>query len=528
MTKLTDEVKIEILRLHNDKWSSRAIAAELGLGKSTVNDFLSETYHKDWWEEHNKPIAAGNKYDHYRNLPRAKGKKFIVTSAQNNTYVHAQFLASLETMAEYEGAEIIVGTFSYNKTGFQNLGKGDGEWFDPKITKYIRDEPVKLADDLIWCGELNILPTAVRPLSGLQGYTKGCSGIVPHAKVQLESLPTHKNKDARFLYTTGAVTLRNYVEKKAGQKASFDHVYGALIVEVDEEGDWFVRQLSADSDTGHFYDLDKLYTPFGVETDQRVEAINYGDLHCEKGDPEAFLASFGYGNSMLNVLRPKYQMVHDVIDFTTRNHHNINDPYFRYQTYTHKVEDDFHVVGDVLESMQRDFSEIVVVESNHDLAFQRWLKEANYKNDSIDNALFFLEAQYWQLTAIKQGCAEEFSIFEHMLKDRHPALKDVRFLRIDESFLLCGEDGIEAGCHGHVGNGGARGSVQSFAKLEMRYNIGHGHGACIFNGVFMAGVLGKLDMGYNLGGSNWSHSNIVTYPNGKRTIVTIKNGRWRA
>jgi len=35
-------------------------------------------------------------------------------------------------------------------------------------------------------------------------------------------------------------------------------------------------------------------------------------------------------------------------------------------------------------------------------------------------------------------------------------------------------------------------------------------------------------MGYNKGLSAWSHSFIVTYQNGKRTIVTIKDGKgWR-
>jgi hypothetical protein len=33
---------------------------------------------------------------------------------------------------------------------------------------------------------------------------------------------------------------------------------------------------------------------------------------------------------------------------------------------------------------------------------------------------------------------------------------------------------------------------------------------------------------YTKGPSNWTHSHIVTYTNGKRTIVTIYNGKWRA
>lgn len=35
-------------------------------------------------------------------------------------------------------------------------------------------------------------------------------------------------------------------------------------------------------------------------------------------------------------------------------------------------------------------------------------------------------------------------------------------------------------------------------------------------------------MGYNHGPSSWTASNIVTYVNGKRTIVTKRGRRWQA
>ena len=54
------------------------------------------------------------------------------------------------------------------------------------------------------------------------------------------------------------------------------------------------------------------------------------------------------------------------------------------------------------------------------------------------------------------------------------------------------------------------------------------HTAGIIDGVYTAGVSGKLDMEYNKGPSSWSHSHVVTYPNGKRAIITVKNGKWKA
>lgn len=525
-----DSVKIEVFRLSNDGWSIREISERLGISKTSIGDFLRQKTYQAWWSENQKPIAAGVKDDHHTNIKKLNRRRYILTSAQNNTFVHTKFFDTLEVAADHLDAQILVGTFSYNTNGFQNLEKGDGEWFDPKIKPYITDEPVQLCEGLTWFGELNILPTAVNPLSGFHSYSKGGSGIVPHAKMQLESLPTHKTEPCRMMYTTGAVTLRNYIEKKAGQKASFHHVFGALLVEVDDDGDWFVRQLVANSDTGEFQDLDTYYHPQGVNEGVRVEAINWGDIHVEKLDRNVFHGAMSVDNenSMLMQLKPKYQFVHDVLDMKSRNHHNINDPYFRFKQamveQQDSVKDDCDKVNSFLCKINVDFSRIIVVESNHDLALKRWLRESDYKNDPV-NAIFFLECQLAMYKAIARG-DDNFSILEHVIKNSNQAHYGITFLRTDESFRICGD--IECGHHGHLGVNGSRGSIGVYQKLGTRYNIGHSHSAGIKDGVYVAGVSGELDMGYNEGGSSWSHSHIVTYPNGKRAIITMKDDKWRA
>ena len=94
----------------------------------------------------------------------------------------------------------------------------------------------------------------------------------------------------------------------------------------------------------------------------------------------------------------------------------------------------------------------------------------------------------------------------------------------DESLKIAG---IEHGMHGHLGPNGARGNPKNL-RTAGKANTGHTHSAGIVDGVYTAGVYGELDMGYNKGLSSWSHSFIITYPNGKRTICTIKDGRaWR-
>ena len=531
-TRLEDDnIKLEVLRYNQEGLSQKQISELTGVPKSTVGDFLSRRSYTTWWDNFGeKPVASGSVNDHHEDIETLGVGTYIAISAQNNTYVHNNFMDSLEVMAAEKEAKILCGTFTYNKSGFQNLSKDDELWYDPRIQKYILDRPVMLCDDLVWCGELNILPTAVNPLSGLHSYTRNASGIIPHAKLQLESIPTHKTEPAKMMYTTGAVTKRNYIQKKAGQKAEFHHVFGALVIEVDKDGTWFVRQLIAEKETGCFYDLNKYYTPKGSYDSHYVESVNWGDLHSEKKDDQVYDISFRNPDSILDTLKPKYQFVNDVLDFTSRNHHNINDPYFRFSKYVEdkdSVKDNILDVIGTLKSMHRPFCQTVVVESNHDLALERWLKTADYKADPA-NALFFLECQLEKYRSIERG-ERDFSIFEWTVKHHCEDLRNVRFLRTDESFRICDEDGrgIECGQHGHNGANGSRGGIAVFQRMGSRYNVGHTHTAMIKDGVYYAGVSGSLDMGYNVGGSSWSNSHIVTYPNGKRAIITIRNGKWR-
>jgi hypothetical protein len=86
--------------------------------------------------------------------------------------------------------------------------------------------------------------------------------------------------------------------------------------------------------------------------------------------------------------------------------------------------------------------------------------------------------------------------------------------------------------HFDLGNNGARGSLGQFASMGRRANGGHSHSSGIDGGAFQTGAKIKLRQEYNHGPSSWSHSDIITYANSKRAIVTFytSEGRskWRA
>ena len=471
-----------------------------------------------------KPIASGTEATPDERRKWLRGKRFVITSAQNNTHVSKPFLESLKQYCKSNSAQLIVSTFTYNKNGFQKSEKdSDGIWYDPSIRDYINNDAAFITDGLSYCGELNILPTAVNPLSGLDNYTNTASAIIPHAKMELKSVATPKQMDARLLYTTGAVTKRNYIQKKEGQKAEHHHSLGACVVEVDKDGDWFVRHIEYDKRKEGFYDLECWYSPDGVEHVRGVEAINFGDIHAAKITPEVSLSMWGSPNSPMEALKPKYVFLHDVHDQMARNHHNVKDPHFLYEMHvkgTESVQDEVKKSAQVIEQFRRPWCEVVVVESNHDLALMRYLKEQDYRKDPV-NAIFFLELQLAAYEHVRDF--KPFNVFEHACKLYGMDTGGVTFLREDDTFVVAG---IENAAHGHLGNNGSRGTINAYVTTGVKYNIGHSHSAGRKNGVCQSGVC-VIEQGYNKGNGSHSVSHIVTYENGKRTHITMRGAKWR-
>lgn len=472
-------------------------------------------------------------------------RHFIFTSAQNNSLVHEDFIRNLEAYAEWLGdCEIHIAGFVYSKKLFQDTDKhSDTVYFHDRVEPYLSNDQIRVGDGLVFCGEMNTVPTAVTPLSGFETYTKHRWGIFPHAKIQLQAVATAKFAPTKQLMTTGCVTMPNYLPMKAGIKASFHHQIGAVLVELLPSGEFFCRHLHADglgADQGGFFDLDRRIEKGQVTEGHSVEALNYGDIHHEKLDPEVALSTWGYDvengktlvsgpeNTLVDYLRPKHQFFHDLSDFAPRNHHNLKDPHFIFKTHIHEtdnVEEALIGCSKFLRETQRTFCNSVVIQSNHDNALLRWLKEVDYRHDPV-NALFFLETQTSYYRQLADGISDP-PIFEQVLRDFQPtALAGVKFVSEDDTYIIAGN--IECAMHGHLGANGARGNPRHYTKMGSKSNTGHTHSPQIIDGAYVAGVSGSLDMGYNRGLSSWDHSHIVTYKNGQRAILTMREGRWHA
>ena len=510
-----------------------AIARALGITRATVYCHIRKM------GGIKKPLAGGSRTGtkvKTAGLP-SKGsiKRYILTSAQNNTHVNKEVWFSLNMLADHYEAQLLVGTFSYNQNNYGPLAVKQGTrkrtgpelWFDEALSSNIRDSRIEIAPGLVWCGEMNILPTAENPFSGLETYTQRKSSIFPHVKLGMRSVATMQGEGTKLMYTTGTVTQMNYIQKKDGLKAEHHHVYGGLLVEVNENGNWWVRQLHA-TVNGEIQDLDVKVVNGLVTTGNKIEAITWGDLHATMVEDWVVDASM----DMLDSLKPSYQFLHDLMEGTSINRHVISkgpDPHYTFHRWLrgyHRVDEELKATAAVVTRYLRPWCKTIAPDANHDdWWFKSWLARYDYRFDPA-NAELFLELQQWVYKQIREGkMSRDVSVVEYALSKF--GLDGVKFLVSDEPFTICNGK-IECGMHGHLGPNGARGTPENLNRVGRRANTAHTHSAGIYNGLYVAGTSSKFKWTYNMGPSSWSHSHIVTYPNGTRTIVTMYAGKWRA
>ncbi len=215
--------------------SGRKAAPALGLPRTTFQDMLTRFRAGAF-------CSSRNIHETLVSKPRkGKVKRFLITAAQTNTAPHAMFVKNLLAYAKHCDAEIMVAPYAYRGTGGRQAGR-----IHDDFAPYIVSDQINFANKAVFCPEISIPATASQPLSGLEAYTKEKHGIFPHPKLALKAVATPYSYPAKHIMTTGAATLPNYNSRRAGVKAEFHHIIGALIVEIDGAGDVFIRQLVAD------------------------------------------------------------------------------------------------------------------------------------------------------------------------------------------------------------------------------------------------------------------------------------------
>lgn len=483
-----------------------------------------------------------------------KPRRLILTSAQLNSALDGPTWDNLKAWSERLNARILVATSSYNKNaqGQRAASRKDkreneiANELPPEILNNLFDDRLEIASNLLFCGEQDISPTAQDPLSGMAPVAQRRSTIFPHPRVELRSVAATAGEGVKLMYTTGSVTRSNYIDtRKAGIKAKNFHKLGGILTEIDEDHRWFNRHLMQ-GDDGTMYDLDHYAQDGKIFKSDHVAGVTWGDIHADQLDDIVAAASWGLdSDSIMSVLRPLMNYVHDITDFSGRSHHTLKD--------VHKIQlskmagkwnadQEFIKTARILwGDIARDYNKTIVVNSNHDRHLDQWVKhvvEKCAKTETHENlALAYELNMAWRASCLKQLAAGVdhpcFNFNEFALRKYMPqqfAHRNVIFLGEDEGSLLC-EDidgGIECGLHGDRGPNGSRGTHTAFANLDRKMNYADKHTVNIKGEAYCAGTSSKLSLGYNKGPTSWTHAHIVTYPNGTRTIISIYKGRWRA
>jgi hypothetical protein len=426
----------------------------------------------------------------------------LISWAQNATPVHAAMLKNMETYATFLGAEIVIIQGRYqNATSLWTSNMETDEWWDSSVLPYTVSSRLEVHRDLDILGNAKIVPTAENPLNGLEGLTRSKTCIVGHPRLHLKSLPVLEGRHGKLMLTTGAVTMRNYSDTKAGIKGSFNHVYGFAIVEVKDDDIFYVRQVPVSAD-GTFIDL--LFHVDGKVTKIRnCASFVMGDIHVDDVEEDIVTETVRY----FKKVRPDKVVLHDIVNGTSVNHHEAKDPIASYQRFKEgknvvRKEID-RAVSFIKRHKLTDYT-LYNIASNHNDWFDKWIKEGNWKYDLV-NAETYME----YALAMLQGKTPN-GIVAYLLEQE-----------FGDKIICTGRNesldvhGFDLSQHGDAGPNGARGSVEGFRRLNTKMQVAHIHSIYRIDGVVTAGTYTKKRLPYNKGASDWGWCGIVTHQNGK-------------
>jgi hypothetical protein len=457
-----------------------------------------------------------------------KFKRFVITTAVSGQQAHEGFLASLRSYCKLNNAKLLI-LPSHDPA--HNLDNEIDWYFDPNILDHdLVFEETPLNSNFFISG-IRVTAKQINPINGLNelSQTKGSFiSASPKQFLEFDSVSATKFPHARM--TSGACTLPNYSSTRGNSQrtsyiANFQHVIGAVIVEIKDNEIYHFRQIQAAED-GTFCDL-------GFEYNEKARKkligddapiLDMGDYHAGEHDDSAV----GAWIEMIDSMGIQEVVFHDMFNGVSVNPHEEDDIMLRAE----RARKGLNVLENELVIASTEFDRIlsrksikkgVVVKSNHDDMIDRWLRKVKYARDPV-NFEFATELAANIIAASKKGIKKDF--FKTGLElTKVPKHSDkLQWLTVDEDYVV---GGVHLGAHGDKAANGARGSIKALAKSYPRCVIGHSHTPGIFKGAFQVGTSSLLRLGYNKGPSSWIHCSCLVYRNGQRQLINSINGVWK-
>lgn len=437
---------------------------------------------------------------------------FIFTWAQNDTQPHKKFFNNILTYADFRNANIHVIAGRYrNPTAINTENKF--ETWAQEFTPYLDANRHVINGNLSIMSDVKIQPTAINPMVSMAGMSGQNSSIFGSPKVQFNVIPALNGYEPKKMWTTGACTISNYTDSKAGKIGEFHHTLGFVIVEVDGEIN-HVRQVTASKD-GSFNDLFFNVKDGKITRNKTIEAIVLGDIHLGDMDTNALSQTL----DLMKQLKPKYSVVHDLFNGHSINHHEIKNPIIQYEKEKSNRNSLSLEIKNMIQWLDemKDYN-LVVVRSNHDDFVDRWILNNDWKTDPKNAMEYITYAK-----VLLEGFAPK-GIIPYIINDN---FDNIITLGRDESFRI---KDWELGVHGDMGQNGSKGSLEQFRHLNTKMISAHTHTPARVDGVLVTGTMSKLRVGYNQGASSWMNSNVIIHSDGKAQHINIiknKNGEYK-
>lgn len=452
----------------------------------------------------------------------------FVTSAQNDSPISKGQLKNMEVLAKFikdvynKKVSIVVCTVNYrNPTTLLEKDSEKRRW-DKDILKYLYYDKLYFNDCII-SAKSRVQSTAKNPLSGFETIANGNHLILGHPKFQMRVLLRPKGDDVHIMTTTGSLTRKNYSDSRIGEHGEVHHVYGFTIIEKSENDSTkclIPRFVNCTSD-GDFIDLHWQVKNGKVIRNESCDALILGDIHNARLDNELFNKTI----RIFNDIKPKNVFVHDLTDATSVNPHEVLDLYIKKR----KIENGDSMVMNELDKCtyfakckltRIPANHYYIVESNHDVFFDRWVNNFNWKQDLHNSEAYLM------LAGLQQGQGIEYFgnvfgtyLMQECKKDEN---NKIQYLPYGSNVKI---DRIICSMHGDFGASGAKGSVASFGRLSMKSYTAHTHSHEVFNGAYCVGCSCVMDQYYTRKGlTKWSQGHGVIYSNGKRQqLIFDKN-----
>lgn len=455
---------------------------------------------------YNKTYVATKDSKQYKDASKRKlikSKYYLITWAQNNTKVHEQLWDNMLAYAKFLNAEIHVIFGRYKNPTSVREANIEESW-DERLLLYADANRHNIHKNLTLLSDVKIQPTAVTPLTGMESMSGLNHAIFGHPKMQLDTIAALEGYEPKILMTTGAVTVKNYSDSKAGKKGSFHHIPGFVIVEVKDKDVFIPRQVTALSN-GSFSDLCYNVKDGKVKKIKEISYANLGDKHI--GDHCPIVES--QQRKWLDYFKPKATMIHDIFNGKSVNHHEEKDPIKRYyleQAGDNSIKKEIDQMMAWIETMKK--YNLVIVSSNHNDWLDRYIKRKDWMTD-IKNAM-----EYMDYTKISLAGKAPKGIVAYLIEQKFG--KSVRTLARNDSFRI---NDIELAQHGDIGTNGSHGGLNQFRRLATKMDVGDSHVPRRLDGVMYVGTSTKMRVGYNIGASSWRNADIICHKDGKRQHI---------